>query len=92
MALPESAELLEDIAGVFKIERHVQRHLIAPVVGWVGVQTKIPEFARNVVKRCLPAFVKADKMVVKAAGGRPIANHLYIFGLKELGLGHTFRV
>lgn len=92
MALPESAELLEDIAGVFKIERHVQRHLIAPVVGWVGVQAAVPGFARNVVKRCLPAFVKADKLVVKAAGGRPIANHLYIFGLKELGLGHTFRV
>lgn len=92
MALPDSAELLEDIAGVFKIERHVQRHLIAPMVGWVGVQPAVPGFARSLVKRCVPAFVKADQMVVKAAKGRPIANHLYIFGLKELGLGHTFRV
>lgn len=91
-ALPDAGELLQEVAGVFKIERHEQRHILAPVFGWAGTYRKFPGLARKAVARAIPMVVRVDGAVVKAAGPRLVASHLYIYGLKELGLGHTFRV
>jgi len=91
-SLPDAAGFLEDVAGIFKIERHEQHHILAPVFGWAGVSTRIPAGARMIATRVLPTIVKVDNAVIKAAGTRLVATHLYVYGLKELGLGHTFRV
>ncbi len=91
-ALPDAGDLLKDVAGIFKIERHEQRHLLAPLVGWAGTWHRLPAPARRLVVKVLPVVGRVDGVVVKAAKSRLVATHLYIYGLKELGLGHTFRV
>ena len=92
VGLPDAGDMLEDIATVFKIEKVEKHHILAPLVGWAGVQQRVPEAARSLVRKALPAAMKVDEAVIKAAGDRLIATHLYVYGAKELGLGHTFRV
>lgn len=92
VGLPDAGDMLEDLAGVFKIERVEKRHLLAPVVGWAGIQEVVPVAARSLVRKAVPAVVKADQAMLRAAGDRLVATHLYVYGAKELGLGHTFRV
>ncbi len=92
VALPDAGALLEDVKGVFKVERYEQHHFLAPLVGWAGTWAKLPAPVRGLVLRWLPVASKVDGVVVKQAGAHLVATHLYIYGLKELGLGHTFRV
>lgn len=96
IGLPDAAHMLDDIATVFKIEKVDKRHLLAPLVGWAGAATgtgaTIPEAARVMARKVLPAALKVDDMVIRAAGDRLMATHLCVYGTKELGLGRTFRV
>jgi len=90
--LPEAGAFLTQVGEIFKIDRHEQRHLFGPVIGWLSTCSRIPEPARNLASGMLQIVDRIDGVIVKSEGTRHLATHLYIYGLKELGLGHTFRV
>lgn len=92
LALPDGAALLEGVGEVFKVERTIRYHLVAPLLGRLGTEPRVPAQGRRWLAKALPAAVKADALALRA---RPLANlatHLAFFGVKELGLGRTFRL
>lgn len=90
LGLPDGAALLEGAAEVFKIERTVRYHLVAPVLGRLGANPAVP--GRQWLAKGVPAVVRADALALRFRPLAPLATHLAIFGVKELGLGRTFRL
>ncbi len=90
LGLPDGAALLDGASEVFKIERTVRYHLVAPLLGRLGSAVKIP--GHQWLAKAVPAAVRADAMALRLRPLEYLATHLAIFGVKELGLGRTFRV
>lgn len=90
LGLPDGAALLDGAAEVFKIERTVRYHLIAPVLGRLGAHPAMP--GRQWLAKAVPAAVRADALALRIRPLAFLASHLAIFGVKELGLGRTFRL
>ena len=89
LSLPVGAALLEGAGEIFKIERSIKYHLIAPVIGQLGVK---PNAGQQLMKKALPLVIKVDNVALKAKPLALIATHQAIFGSKELGLGKTFKL
>lgn len=89
LSLPDGAALLEGAGEIFKIERSIKYHLIAPVIGQLGVK---PNAGQQLMKKALPLAIKVDNVALKAKPLTLFATHLAFFGSKELGLGKTFKL
>jgi len=90
LALPDGGALLDGAGEVFKIERTIRFHLVAPLLGRLGMAPNVP--GRPWIQRAVPVAVRADALALRARPLTHLATHLAIFGVKELGLGKTFRL
>lgn len=90
LTLPDGAALLEGAGEVFKVERTVRYHLVAPLLGRLGTMPSVP--GRQWLARAIPLAVKVDALALRARPMMSLATHLAFFGVKELGLGRTFRL
>jgi SAM-dependent methyltransferase len=90
LALPDADSLLEAVGEVFKIEKAERYHLVAPVLGWLSIQPRMP--ARELLGKAIPAAARLDDKALRLKAMAPFATHVAFYGSKELGLGKTFRV
>lgn len=86
LALPESKGFLEGVGQVYKIEKVIRYHLLAPFVATLAM--KGTPWARDLLDHA----VALDEALENSRVASPLMTHLAIFAVRELQLGKTFRL
>jgi SAM-dependent methyltransferase len=89
LALPDAEAFLASTSEVFKLEKVERRHVFAPALAWAAVA--LGDRGRAFLP-LVPRARTLDDAVLRFGPAKAIATHLVVYGLKELGLGKTFRV
>jgi len=88
LSTPDVDIFLDEIGEIFKIERSVKEHLVAPDVGRLAETG--PVQGRGVMSRLMPWALRFDNAALRVPAVRRLATHVIVYGAKELGLGKTF--